>query len=148
MVYYGRLRSIDGAIVHTGDNLTGEGDGDDEVIKVDLTTLPAKIQYLAFTINSFRGQTFDQVDNAFCRLVNDANNQEICRYTLNEKGQHTGVIMAVVQRDGSGWTMQAIGEAGSGKTAKDINPIRHQTSVELLSEYFFELDLFVEPFGE
>ena len=77
MVYYGRLRSIDGAIVHTGDNLTGEGDGDDEVIKVDLTTLPAKIQYLAFTINSFRGQTFDQVDNAFCRLVNDANNQEI-----------------------------------------------------------------------
>ena len=127
MVYYGRLRSIDGAIVHTGDNLTGEGDGDDEVIKVDLTTLPAKIQYLAFTINSFRGQTFDQVDNAFCRLVNDSNNQEICRYTLNEKGGHTGVIMAVVQRDGSGWTMQAIGEAGSGKTAKDMVPsvIKH-----------------------
>mgnify|MGYP002015921115 CR=1 FL=1 len=79
-------------------------DGDDEVIKVDLTTLPAKIQYLAFTINSFRGQTFDQVENAFCRLVNDSNNQEICRYTLNEKGGHTGVIMAVVQRNSSGWT--------------------------------------------
>ena len=127
MVYYGRLRSIDGAIIHTGDNLTGEGEGDDEVIKVDLTILPAKIQYLAFTINSFRGQTFDQVDNAFCRLVNDSNNQEICRYTLNEKGGHTGVIMAVVQRDGSGWTMQAIGEAGSGKMAKDMVPsvIKH-----------------------
>ena len=122
MVYYGRLRSIDGAIIHTGDNLTGEGDGDDEVIKVNLTLLPTNIQYLVFTINSFRGQTFDKVENAFCRLVNDSNNQEICKYTLSEKGGHTGVVMAVVQRDTNGWIMQAIGEASSGRTAKDMVP--------------------------
>ena len=127
MVYYGRLRSIDGAIIHTGDNLTGEGDGDDEVIKVDLTILPPNIQYLVFTINSFRGQTFDKVENAFCRLVNDSNNQEICKYTLSEKGGHTGVIMAIVQRDANGWMMQAIGEASSGRTAQDMVPfiIKH-----------------------
>ena len=86
------------------------------------------------TINNFRGQTFDQVDNAFCRLVNDANNQNY-KYTLNEKGQYTSIIMAVVQRDGSGWTMQ-LWRGRKWKNSKGHGPIRHQTSVELLSELF------------
>ncbi len=122
MVYYGRLRSIDGALIHTGDNLTGEGEGDDEIIKVNLTLIPTKIEYLVFTINSFTGHCFDQVENAFCRLVDDLSRQEICRFTLTEKGGHTGVVMSIVQRDGDGWTMQAIGEAGSGRIARDLVP--------------------------
>ena len=120
IIYYGKLKSADGAIIHTGDNLTGEGEGDDESIRVDLTKLPSQVQHLAFTINSFRGQTFDQVENAFCRLIDESNEKEICRYTLTEKGKHTGVIMAIVSRGSAGWTLKAIGEPGRGRKASEI----------------------------
>ena len=120
-IYYGQLRSKDGSVTHTGDNLTGEGDGDDESIIVNLKGVPSSIQYLAFTINSFRGQTFDQVENAFCRLVNLGNNEEVCRYTLSEKGSHTGVIMAVVYRQDEVWELKAIGAPCGGRRAVDIS---------------------------
>ena len=68
LVWFRQLASRDGAIEHSGDNLTGEGDGDDETIHVDLQRLPGTIQHLVFTVNSFRGQTFDQVENAYCRI--------------------------------------------------------------------------------
>ena len=120
IIYYGKLKTADGAIIHTGDNLTGEGEGDDESIRVDLSSIPTKVQYLAFTINSFRGQTFDQVENAFCRLVDESNEKEICRYTLTEKGKHTGVVMATLERGSNGWTLKAIGEPGRGRKASEI----------------------------
>ena len=120
-VYFGQLRSKDGSIQHTGDNRTGEGDGDDESILVDLSQVPGSIKYLAFTINSFRGQTFDKIDNAFCRLVDTTNrDEEICRYTLAEKGSHTGVIMAIVYRHDGAWKLRAVGDPANGKTAKNI----------------------------
>ena len=72
LVWFRQLASRDGAIEHSGDNLTGEGDGDDETIHVDLQRLPGTIQHLVFTVNSFRGQTFDQVENAYCRILDDA----------------------------------------------------------------------------
>ncbi|MDR8326040.1 tellurium resistance protein TerZ, partial [Acinetobacter baumannii] len=81
-----------GSVVHSGDNLTGEGDGDDEIIRVDLTKLPANVEYLAFTVNSFRGQSFNDVDNAFCRVV-DQPNKELARYQLTGQGAHTGIII-------------------------------------------------------
>ncbi|MDM9678639.1 TerD family protein, partial [Raoultella planticola] len=68
-IWFRKLKSTCGSVVHTGDNLTGEGDGDDEVINVYLGQLPVKVEYLAFTVNSFRGQSFNDVDNAFCRVV-------------------------------------------------------------------------------
>ncbi|MFP1529409.1 TerD family protein [Escherichia coli] len=89
-IWFRKLESTCGAVVHSGDNLTGEGDGDDEVIKVNLSRLPANVEYLAFTVNSFRGQSFNDVENAFCRVV-DQTGKELARYKLTEQGSHTGL---------------------------------------------------------
>jgi tellurium resistance protein TerZ len=120
IVWFRQLKSNDGAVVHSGDNLTGEGEGDDETISVDLERLPAAVQTLVFTVNSFRGQTFNEVENAFCRLVDERARKEIARYTLTEQGAHTGVVMAVVSRASGEWTMKAIGAPANGRTAQDL----------------------------
>lgn len=120
LVWFQKLKSTDGAIVHSGDNMTGEGDGDDETIMVDLTKLDPRAKYLVFTVNSFRGQTFDEVDNAFARLVDAGSNTEICRYTLTEKGAHTGVVMASMEKTASGWQMTAHGTPTNGRTAQEL----------------------------
>jgi len=119
-VSFSQLTSRDGAIRHGGDNLTGQGDGDDEVIYVDLSKLDAAAAYLVFTVNSFRGQTFDEVDNAFARLVDDTGKTEICKYELTEKGGHTGVIMASLAKTADGWVMAAHGTPGRGRTVRDM----------------------------
>ncbi|MDR0520947.1 MAG: TerD family protein [Planctomycetaceae bacterium] len=121
-VWFRQLKSKDGSIRHTGDNLTGDGDGDDESIIVDLDKVPANVQALVFTVNSFRGQTFQEVDNAFCRLVNLSDNQEIARYTLTGGGNYTGYIMAKVYRHHGEWKMAALGEPSDGQTFNDMLP--------------------------
>ncbi|AOJ43094.1 stress protein [Burkholderia lata] len=121
LVWFRQLASRDGAIEHSGDNLTGEGDGDDETIHVDLQRLPGTIRHLVFTVNSFRGQTFDQVENAYCRILDDAQNKELARFNLAEKGRHTGVVMASLSRGGGGgWEFKAIGQSTHGRTADDL----------------------------
>jgi tellurium resistance protein TerZ len=120
LVWFKQLKSGDGSIQHSGDNLTGEGDGDDETIHVDLTKLDPRAKYLVFTVNSFRGQTFDEVDNAFARLVDSGKGAEICRYTLTEKGRHTGVVMASMEKTASGWQMTAHGTPTNGRTAQEL----------------------------
>ena len=122
LVYYGHLRTNGESVEHSGDNLTGDGEGDDEYIDVDLTRLSKKVHYLAFTINSFRGQTFDEVANAVCRLIDLSNNEELCRYVLSEKGCYTAVIMVVLKRqiEKNSWQITALGEMAHGKTARDI----------------------------
>ncbi|SFN38013.1 TerD family protein [Xenorhabdus japonica] len=107
-VWFGQLKSKCGSIQHTGDNLTGEGDGDDEVIRVDLLKLPANVEYLVFTVNSFRGQTFNDVENSFCRVV-DQSGKELARYQLNEQGTHTGIIISSLRRNGGQWDFTAHG---------------------------------------
>ena len=82
-IWFSQLKSKDGSIVHTGDNRTGDGDGDDEVINVDLARVPSNVTSLVFTVNSFTGQTFETVENAFCRIVNASNNAEVARYNLS-----------------------------------------------------------------
>jgi tellurium resistance protein TerZ len=121
-VWFRQLRSNDGSIIHTGDNRTGAGEGDDEQIMVDLTRVPAEVQALVFTVNSFTGQTFNSVANAYCRMVNTANNKEIARYTLSGGGNHTAQIMAKVYRHNGEWKMHAIGEPSSGRTFHDMMP--------------------------
>jgi tellurium resistance protein TerZ len=119
-VCFTKLKSSNGAITHDGDNLTGEGDGDDEVIRVDLSRLDAKAAHLVFTVNSFRGQTFNEVDNAVARLVDDTNQREICSYTLREQGAHTGVVMASLSKGSDGWSMTAHGIQATGRTVDDL----------------------------
>lgn len=120
VIWFRQLSSKDGSIKHSGDNLTGEGDGDDETISVNLSQLPKEVASLVFTVNSFRGQTFDMVENAFCRLVNNSNKQEIAKFKLAEKGQHTGIVMAILRRQGNDWTMTAVGTPTHGRTAQDL----------------------------
>jgi tellurium resistance protein TerZ len=127
-IWFRNLKSSCGAVVHSGDNLTGEGDGDDEVISVDLNKLPAKVEYLAVTVNSFRGQTFDEVDNAFCRIV-DQSNKELAIYKLNEKGSHTGVFISSLKRNGGAWDFTARGLACRGRMVNDMIP---QITAEIL----------------
>lgn len=119
-VWFNQLKSKDGSVVHSGDNLTGDGDGDDEIVRVDLARVPAAVAHLVVTVNSYRGQTFDEVDNAFCRLVDEATRKEICKFELREKGRNSGFVMAVVSRDGSGWVAKALGVPANGRTVHDL----------------------------
>ena len=121
-IWFGQLQSKDGSIQHTGDNRTGAGDGDDEVINVNLSRIPNHVQALVFTVNSFTGQTFATVNNAFCRLVNASNNSEVARYDLSAQGSHTALILAKIYRHNGEWKMHAIGETASGRTFHDLMP--------------------------
>jgi tellurium resistance protein TerZ len=122
IVWFQQLRSKDGSIVHTGDNRTGAGDGDDEQIIVDLNSVPAHVKSLVFTVNSFTGQNFSQVSNATCRILNASNQQEIARFNLSTFGMHSAQIMAKVYRHNGEWKMHAIGEIGNGRTFHDLMP--------------------------
>lgn len=122
VAYYGQLTSKDGSIRHQGDNLTGEGEGDDEVILVDLTRIPAHISTLVFIVTSYKGHTFEQVQNAFCRLVDGTNNAELARYTLAGGMAFTAMAMAKVYRVGNDWKMQALGEGFQAKHPGEAVP--------------------------
>ncbi|NOT13492.1 MAG: TerD family protein [Methylococcaceae bacterium] len=121
-VWFRQLKSRDGSIIHTGDNRTGDGDGDDEQIIVALDKVPANVKSLVFTVSSFTGQTFNAIENAFCRLVDSSNNNEVARYTLSSQGSHTAQIMAKVYRHNGEWKMHAIGENGNGRTIESLLP--------------------------
>ena len=121
-VWFRQLKSKDGSIVHTGDNRTGAGDGDDEQINVDLSSVPASVKSLIFTVNSFTGQNFSQVENAYCRIVNASDGKEVARFNLSVQGAHTAQIMAKLYRHNGEWKMHAIGENGSGRTFDDLMP--------------------------
>ena len=121
-IYYGQLRSQDNSILHSGDNLTGEGEGDDEVINVDLTAIPPQIDTLIFIVTSYQGQTFEEVDNAFCRLVDLTTNAELARFTLQGGMPFTGVTMAIINREGNDWKLRAIGDGFMGKNPREALP--------------------------
>jgi tellurium resistance protein TerZ len=122
VIWFRQLRSRDGSIVHTGDNRTGAGDGDDEQINVDLNQVPANVKSLVFTVNSFTGQTFAQVQNAYCRLLDASSGREVARFNLSVQGAHSAQIMVKVYRHNGEWKMHAIGENGNGRTFDDLLP--------------------------
>ena len=122
VIFFQHLLSDDSSVRHLGDNLTGGAGGDDEVILVDLGRIPVHVDQIVFTVNSFTGQTFAEVRNAFCRLVDETTGQELARYTLSGGGTHTAQIMAKLHRAGGGWQLKAIGEPAAGRTFQDLLP--------------------------
>ncbi|MGY6530058.1 MAG: TerD family protein [Cyanobacterium sp.] len=123
VIYFGNLRHYSSAIMHQGDNLTGEGDGDDEQIMINLSLLPQDIYKIVIVVNIYdpfnRQQDFGQVENAFIRLINLTNQKEIVRYTLSggEYAGQTAMIMAELTRKGNDWEMDA---KGDGLRVKDL----------------------------
>lgn len=118
-VFYGNLKHSSGSVEHTGDNLTGEGDGDDEVIKVDLSKVPANIAKIAFTVTIYdaetRHQNFGQVSNAYIRVVDQSTGAEIIRYDLGEDFSiETAVVVGEIYRYNSEWKFNAIGSGFQG----------------------------------
>ncbi|MFE0423470.1 TerD family protein [Streptomyces sp. NPDC058953] len=119
--YFGKLKILNESIVHSGDNLTGEGAGDDEVITVDLGRLPADATGLVFTVNSFSGQKFTEVAKAYCRLIDAASGEELVRFDLTGAEPQTGVMMAKLIRQFSGeWEMTAIGDFVKSRTVRGM----------------------------
>ncbi|MGW1227784.1 TerD family protein [Streptomyces sp. NPDC001515] len=119
--YFGKLTILKGAIKHSGDNLTGEGAGDDEVIVVDLGRIPQKATGLVFTVNSFTGQKFTEVAKAYCRLLDAATGEELVRFDLTNAEPQTGVMMAKLIRQYSGeWEMTAMGEFVKSRTVRGM----------------------------
>jgi tellurium resistance protein TerD len=126
-VFFNNLASPDGSIEHTGDNLTGEGEGDDEAIKVNVASVPAEIDKIVFPVSIYdgesRSQSFGQVRNAFIRVVNQADNSELARYDLTEDAStETAMVFGELYRNGAEWKFRAVGQGyASGLTgiAKD-----------------------------
>lgn len=120
-VWFRQLRSKDGAVVHSGDNLTGEGDGDDETISVDVSRLNKSVTQIVFVITSFRGQTFDKVDKAQCRVIDDVTGQEVVKYVLSDHKNTTGQIMAKIFLKDGEWSITAIGKPVNGTVQSDLH---------------------------
>lgn len=119
--YFGKLSILGGAIKHSGDNLTGEGGGDDEVIVVDLGRIPQEVTGLVFTVNSFSGQKFTEVAKAYCRLLDAATGEELVRFDLTNAEAQTGVMMAKLVRQFSGeWDMTGVGEFVKARTVRNM----------------------------
>ncbi|APE20875.1 TerD family protein [Streptomyces venezuelae] len=119
--YFGKLSILNGSVKHSGDNLTGEGAGDDEVIVVDLGRLPADATGLVFTVNSFSGQKFTEVAKAYCRLIDAATGEELVRFDLTTAEPQTGVMMAKLIKQFSGeWEMTAMGEFVKSRTVRGM----------------------------
>ncbi|WDV45599.1 TerD family protein [Clostridiaceae bacterium M8S5] len=121
VVYFGNLKSYDGSIVHMGDNLTGDGDGDDEQIMVNLKDVPSNVQKLVFVVNIYdcikRRQHFGMIQNAFIRIVNMDNNKEMVRFNLTEQYSNmTALTVGELYRHDNEWKFVALGQ-GTGDTS-------------------------------
>ncbi|MDF1510378.1 TerD family protein [Robertmurraya sp. DFI.2.37] len=125
VIYFGNLKSSDGSIQHTGDNLTGHGDGDDEQINVDLSRIPTHVQKLVFVVNIYdcvkRRQHFGMIRNAYIRIVNPMSGQELIHYNLSEDySGKTSLIVGEIYRHGSDWKFAAV---GTGTTAASLGEL-------------------------
>ena len=121
-IFYGNLEHTSGAVKHMGDNLTGEGDGDDEQIEVDLSLVPANIEKIAFTVTIYhaenRHQNFGQVSNAYCRIVDENTNEELIRFDLGEDFSiETAVVVGELYKHNGEWKFNAIGSGFQGGLA-------------------------------
>lgn len=118
LAMYGNLQTRDGSTIHLGDNLTGRGEGDDEVVTVDLARVYGRVDTILFMVTSYQGHTLEWIRNAYCRVADDQD-RELARFTLTGGLPTTGVVMAKILRDGEGWRMRAIGEGIAVKIPTD-----------------------------
>lgn len=121
-IFYNNLRHPSGSVEHTGDNRTGEGDGDDEQIRIDFSKVPANIERIAITVTihdaEMRNQNFGQVSNAFARVINEDTNQELMRYDLGEDfSVETAVVICELYKHNGDWKFNAVGSGFSGGLA-------------------------------
>ncbi|MCG8707272.1 TerD family protein [Brenneria sp. 4F2] len=121
-IFYNNLKSTDGSVMHTGDNRTGEGDGDDEALKIKLDQIPADVDKIVFVVTihdaTTRRQSFGQVAGAFIRLVNDDNRQEVARYDLTEDAStETAMLFGELYRHNTEWKFRAVGQGYAGGLA-------------------------------
>lgn len=121
-IFYNNLSSSDGSVKHMGDNRSGAGDGDDEKLTVDLSKIPSNIEKIAFSVTIHEGearrQAFGQVNNAFIRVVNTSDNNELARYDLSEDGSsETAMIFGELYRAGAEWKFRAVGQGFKGGLA-------------------------------
>lgn len=127
-IFYSQSKSTCGSIEHTGDNRTGEGDGDDESIKIDLSKVPADVDKIVFTVTIYehaeRKQTFGQVQDAYIRVINEAGGAELARYDLSEDASSvTAMIFGELYRNSGDWKFKAVGQGfagGLGELAKNF----------------------------
>jgi stress response protein SCP2 len=125
LIYFGNLKSQCGSIVHTGDNITGEGEGDDEQVKIDLKRVPSRINKLVFVVNIYdcvsRKQDFGSVQNAFIRVVNASTNEEMLKFNLTDNyAGSTSLIVAEIYRHNDEWKFGALGTGTKDTALKDI----------------------------
>src|SRR5690606_30183939 len=118
-IFYNQLKSADGSVEHTGDNRTGQGDGDDEAIKVDLSRVPADVDKIVVTVTiheaQARRQNFGQVGGAFIRVVNEVSGAEVVRYDLQEDAStQTAMIFGELYRHNGEWKFRAVGQGFDG----------------------------------
>jgi tellurium resistance protein TerZ len=124
-VWFRQLESNDGSVVHTGDDLTGGGNANDpnEEIRVNLKSMDTSVQTLVFTINSFSGDSFEGIPDAFCTLRDSSSKKEIARYSLSTQGGNwTALIIAKLVRGNNGWEFKALGEWDNGRTFEQLLP--------------------------
>jgi len=125
LVYYGNTRHYSGSINHSGDNLTGEGDGDDEVINVNLAKIPSNVNKVVFVVNIYgcqsRKQHFGMISNAYIRVVNPLTKQELCKFDLTDDySKHTAIYVAELYRHNGEWKFSAIGVGSKDTSVKDM----------------------------
>jgi stress response protein SCP2 len=125
-VWFMSQNACRGAVRHSGDNLTGHGEGDDETITVELESLPADVTAIVFTVNSFQGQKFTDVRRAYCRLIDLDTGAELVRFDITESQPRTGVVMSVLRRGQQAWEMTAIGEFEDGRTVRSMFKVAEQ----------------------
>jgi tellurium resistance protein TerZ len=118
LAFFNNLATRDGSVVHLGDNTTGRGEGDDEVITVDLSQVYSKVESILFLVTSYQGHSLEYIRNAYCRLIDD-DGTELARFTITLGVRETGLVMAKLFRDGSTWKLRAIGTGIALKTPTD-----------------------------
>jgi stress response protein SCP2 len=125
VIYFGNLKSKDGSVIHSGDNLTGDGDGDDEQVTIELGRVPGHVEKLVFVVNIYdavkRKQHFGMIRNAFIRVVNPTNNQELIKYNLTDDySGKTSLIVGEIYRHGNDWKFAAV---GTGTNASGLSEV-------------------------